>query len=1063
MITLMKASAGSGKTFNLAKTYIRILLESLKEGVSHPYRHILAVTFTNKATEEMKARILKELDVLAKDVHKSDFYEDFKGIFNDDYKLGYSSKVLLCSILNDYSAFYVSTIDAFFQQVLRAFSRELGQFESYQIEIDNSAVIQESVDRMLDELTESDTSLLHKLSSDIMEQLEQNGYYTLDSNLLSIAKSLQSSDFKNLVKERNMEGENFKLNASLDELKKLCKEIKAQFVSLVNNLGEEFESAFNGVEESTKSAWAKKLIDILKPFDLKSELKITDKRREYLSCDDLTTWFSKKNIKDAAKVDVAQATKAAKAILNLLDIPLKIFNTTKLIEGQLFSYNLYGELQNRYLSILKDKNIMCIEDSASLLSKIIDGSETPFIYEKTGVRFNHFLLDEFQDTSRAQWHNFQPLLANSISGGNDNLIVGDVKQSIYRWRNSDWKLLNTEIVEQFGGYIENQKLQKNYRSHENVVRFNNLFFKYITSEENIHLGNTGEDSDTGGDIAKRKQIIKEIYSDVEQSTKEGSKGGYVEIFSTTEEDAILPRIYDTIERLIEKNVSCGDIAVLVRGKKEGAKIAEYLLERGIPILSSESLKVSNSLLIRRLVALMTFVENPNDSIAGHFACKYDLSDVSLSTSLIDFTEFLLRKLRSDAEFDFDKESPYIQTFMDWVHNYVKNNGNQLKAMLDAWNKLCNEGNDPRISAPRSSNAVTIMTIHKSKGLDFPYVILPYFDNNIMFKNEKKWAIPRKFEPSRGEISKKLKDLEDGYSKLEESLNSAISNVNLSSKSSKTYFDEAYHQEMFLQYIDTLNIMYVAMTRAVKANFIISYIEEKSQSSSTNASDLLSEFCTKEFNSNNEAFYFFQDEETGAAVFTYGELDSEESSSLGNQSVETIQWSYSSWNPKGRLKIKRDAKEFFSSEMELFSNQRLRGLALHEIMSKLDAVNTLEEVVGRECKLGNLTREEADTAIAFLKPRVERARANGFLPQMGDKIMNERSLLIDDIDGVEVRRPDTIIEKKDGSIVIIDYKFGKKDKKYISQVKTYVALFKRMGYEKVSGYLWYMTEDVFEQV
>ena len=470
----MKASAGSGKTYSLARTYISLLLRNEDR---YAYRHILAVTFTNKATDEMKNRILKELHIMATRPAESAYRKDFvPSVFPSEEKMQYKAQRVLHDILHDYSAFAVSTIDRFFQQTLKAFSREIGQFASYQVELDRDSLVAESVDRLLDSLTEESGSLLSWLTTNVLEQIEQGGKYSLDANLLNMAVRLRSAQRQSELEKAGINEDEAYSKEGLMKIRSSCRDIMASFRKSVKARA---RKALDILEEAGVNP-ADSNRGFLKTLYVYDELGDNDmieapKQTFITKALDSDAWFAK-----------SKAPKLFPLVYPFLEAPLEdfcelwgeefaLYNTARILDGQIYGLGVAGELRQMFNDLMKEKNVLCIDDSNTILRDIIDGSDAPFVYEKLGVRFDHFLLDEFQDTSQVQWTNFSPLLHNSDSQDGESLIVGDVKQSIYRWRGSDWNLLDEKIPGEFPGHKE-EVLDTNYRSLSNIVNFNNAFF-----------------------------------------------------------------------------------------------------------------------------------------------------------------------------------------------------------------------------------------------------------------------------------------------------------------------------------------------------------------------------------------------------------------------------------------------------------------------------------------------------------------------------------------------------------------------------------------------------------
>ncbi|MGN1233779.1 MAG: UvrD-helicase domain-containing protein, partial [Candidatus Cryptobacteroides sp.] len=438
MLKILKASAGSGKTFTLAGEYIRLLFAGetggcdAKAGAAgcdpYSYRHILAVTFTNKATDEMKSRILKELHILATEPEKSSYIAEIMEMRKDliPVDIARMARRFLCNILNDYGAFSVSTIDSFFQRTLKAFSREIGQFSSYQVELDKASLVKESVDRILDALTEKDKNLLKWLSDSVMEQLNADGRFSIEDQLYEMANALHDEGHRTLAESLNLDDRKIYSRENLGKLRVGCRNVIDGFAGKVSAAATSVLDALDKAKVKPEDFNRKFLAKIRDYTDLSGRTVIGAPTEAFLrSSADPEKWFAKSKAGLRASVEGILEEPLGR-FCDLFNNEYKTYKTALTLLGQIYSLGLAGELEDSFNELVKEKNVLSIDDSNTILRGIIDGSDAPFIYEKIGVRYDHFLLDEFQDTSGIQWENFRPLLAESLAGGNANLIVGDV-------------------------------------------------------------------------------------------------------------------------------------------------------------------------------------------------------------------------------------------------------------------------------------------------------------------------------------------------------------------------------------------------------------------------------------------------------------------------------------------------------------------------------------------------------------------------------------------------------------------------------------------------------------
>ena len=1054
MLEIMKASAGSGKTYRLARKYISLLLQSKDR---YAYRHILAVTFTNKATDEMKGRILKELHVLATSPQESDYHDHFvPAYFPSDSDLQKKAETVLSDMLHDYSAFAVSTIDRFFQQTLKAFSREIGQFASYQVELDKDSLVAESVDRILDSLTEEDSGLLSWLTDNVLEQIEQGGRYSMDANLLEMAKRLKSAQRQEVMEKSGVGADKEYPKEKLLEIREICRRIVSDFRAAVKDSA---RVALDIIEQAGVNP-AESNRGFMKKLYQYSELEDGD------AIEVLPETFTSKALDHEQWFAKTKAAKLKPLVYPFLEAPLedfcalfdkefKVYNTAQILDGQLYGLGVASELDKAFKELMKEKNVLCIDDSNTILRDIIDGSDAPFVYEKLGVRYEHFLLDEFQDTAGVQWSNFSPLLHESESKGGESLIVGDVKQSIYRWRGSDWKLLNDIVPDEFEGHKE-EVLDTNYRSLANVVNFNNLFFKSAAAILDRMNG------------FEKDGPMSVIYSDVRQMTgKKSSAKGSVSLTFCPKEDE-LKKVLEAVHEAQANGASLSEIAVLVRSNAIGEDVSMYLIDNDIPVITDDSLRVKSSITMRRLVSLMSFADNPQDTVNGYLAESLDIALPRECGSLVDMVEALFRELKTkDADGLWKGEALHIQSFMDHVQEYVSMNGNCLRGFLKYW-----DGENPSICSPSSGESVRVMTIHKSKGLDFPYVIIPFAENINLYKAGSYWCVPE-LEGTP------LDGVADG-----------VYDVTLSKASEDTLFAEDYRKENFLQQVDNINTIYVAMTRAALGMHIIAKTPSAKCLKAVEAGD------TTQFADFSQMLYWFASASCGGDVpgneellppFTVARTAAEDGAERfdagdmvcfgehrkhGN---ETATFDISghdelpsiALNPqpgdsdedvreRGRLKFTADALDFFSKDGEtgVSASNRIKGVVLHDILAHVNVPEDLEGAVRQAVQAGELTGSEADEAYGLLSERIAAAADRGWFPSDADRILNEASLI--DTDG-QICRPDRVVIA-DGKVIIIDYKFGEHHRIYERQLKKYAGIWSRLGYEDVTSYLWYVHTD-----
>ena len=1043
MIRIMKASAGSGKTFNLAKTYIRLLLTDEER---YSYRHILAVTFTNKATDEMKSRILKELHLLATAPADSPYFGDLVSSFESEEQLRRRAETVLCDILHDYGAFAVSTIDRFFQQTLKAFSREIGQFSTYQVELDKNSLVSESVDRVLDSLSEDNKELLGWLTQSVMEDLRKGKRYSLESNLKEVAMTLKSDEHRAAVEEFGIDEEKEYSKENLARMKKALSGVASSFRKEVKEAASDFVKAAGEFGLSNEDFSRKCFSSV---YD--NAVAGADDEPKYptptifKNSEDFGKWFRKADLGRFASSE-GRLMPLIQKYCGVFAKKYKVYVTALRVSSVLNELGIAGDLDREFKALMKEKNVLSLDDSNVILRNIIDGTDAPFIYEKLGVRFEHFLLDEFQDTSRIQWDNFRPLIENSVAQGKENLLVGDVKQSIYRWRGSDWRMMAQEVQDEFQE-CGIETLDSNYRSLRNIVEFNNGFFEYASSALDDILGDSSDIS------------VRRIYSDAAQLVKSGSgSDGSVEVVFCDKDDE-MRNILEAVERVRANGARYGDITVLVRDNNHGSDVAMYLMDNGVNVISDDSLRLKSSVVARQVVSLLSSVGNEDDTIGSYLAGELDVNVGDLfCLSLSDLCERLLRILRDRDPELFESETQYSQALMDFVQDYAAVNGNSIDGFLKAWREA-----DPKISSPADPESVRVMTIHKSKGLEFQHVIFPFAEGVGLFRSESHWTRP-------SVAGTELEGIVDG-----------VYNVFLSKPEKEdSLFRDGSVKEMRFQFVDNINAFYVALTRPVKGLTIISATPPEKITSAvavpavpkrafqappcdyTDFSQILYTYlyCY------GSALGFAKEESDGSIVFSKGEVFDYSTLERKTEVVAELTPGYPSYplNPsvedpdsdvreRGRLKFSADSIDFFCDESK--TDARLNGTVLHGILSEVLTPSDIPDAVRRAFEAGEIDAGQEKAYLDLLTLRV--SSHPEWFSSDGAEILNETQLI--DTDG-EVYRPDRVVIK-DGRVTVLDYKFGERNRRYRRQVEHYADIYRRMGYSEITPVIWYVLKDEVE--
>ena len=730
----------------------------------------------------------------------------------------------------------------------------------------------------------------------------------------------------------------------------------------------------------------------------------------------------------------------------------KVYSTASKISKILNELGIAGDLDREFRALMKEKNVLSLDDSNVILRNIIDGTDAPFIYEKLGVRFEHFLLDEFQDTSRIQWDNFRPLIENSVAQGKENLLVGDVKQSIYRWRGSDWRMMANEVQGEFSE-CEVETLGSNYRSLRNIVEFNNGFFEYASA---VLDGMAGDESGFK---------VRDIYSDAGQFVKSKSPSdGSVDVVFCDKDDE-LQAILDAVNKVHDAGARYGEITVLVRSNKHGSDVAMFLMDNGVSVISDDSLHLKSSAVARQVVSLLSSVGNEDDTIGSFLARELDINVAELSCrSLLDLCEQLLRILKDRDPELFESETQYVQALMDFVQDYVSVNGNAIDGFLKAWQEA-----DPKISSPSDPESVRVMTIHKSKGLEFQHVVFPFAEEIGLFRSEKHWTRP-------SVEGTELEGIADG-----------VYNVLLSKPSKEdSLFQVGSQKELQFQFVDNINTFYVALTRPVRGLTVIAsnppekitaaivpVASKAAEHVPTAASTVppcdftdFSQILYAYLYGYGEALGYSKEESEDRMVFSKGDIYNYSSTERKADGISELMPGFPSFplnlseedecadvRERGRLKFSADSIDFFCDEVR--NEARLNGTVLHGILSEVIVPEDLPDAVKHAFEAGEIDAGQEDEYLNILTQRIS-AHPDWF-PVDSAEVLNETGLI--DTDG-ESYRPDRVLIK-DGKVTVIDYKFGEKNRSYQRQVARYADIYHRMGYSEITPIIWYVLTDEVE--
>ena len=818
-LTVYKASAGSGKTFTLATEYIKLVVQD-----PQCYRNILAVTFTNKATEEMKMRILSQLYGIWKRLPDSDKY---KKVIRE--KTGLSDTVVseragmaLGYLLHNYNYFRVETIDTFFQGVLRNLARELDLTANLRIGLNDSQVEELAVDQLIEDLHTTDI-LLQWLLKYIMDNISDDKSWNVIGQIKAFGKTIFHDNYKNVSNtlRQKMEEPGFfdRYTARLKELRQSAEErmkgFAQDFFDTIASEGlmiDDFSYGKSGI-----CGFFLKLQDGV--FDESSVGK-----RVIDSMGDPEKWCKKTHPRKELIYSLADSSLGQILRMAFEERPRqwKIYQSADITLRHLSQLRLLGSIEKKVRELNESANRFLLSDTQQLLHALIDGSDTPFIFEKIGSQLQHVMIDEFQDTSTVQWQNFKVLLSETMSQEDaENLIVGDVKQSIYRWRSGDWRLLN-DIQAQFPdpeAQLDIRTLSTNYRSQRNIIEFNNLFFSTAAQLEYLALQDDPEAT-----------ALQRAYADVEQTVPDKlEENGLIHIQLLPSEDYqenTLMQIADIVCDLRDKDIKPSEMAILVRSNASIPLIADYFTKHlpDIRIVSDEAFRLDASVAVNLLVEALHLITHPDDSLAKADIAKlyqcYVLesqttdNELLLSTNPLDellpeayinhFEELLNLSLYELTErlytiFGLNRlkgQSAYLCAFYDQLISFTTENSTGIDAFVTEWEEnLC-----AKTIQSDEIDGIRLISIHKSKGLEFDHVIIPFCD----------WQL----EKSQGNILWCQPD-EAPFNEL------PIIPIDYNQKQMMgTIYEDDYRHEHLQNTVDNLNLLYVAFTRASQSLFVI---------------------------------------------------------------------------------------------------------------------------------------------------------------------------------------------------------------------------------------------------
>lgn len=1038
---LYDASAGSGKTYTLVKSYLKIILLAPQPDA---YRSILAITFTNKAVHEMKSRVVESLSqfaALQPSAKAQDLLEDIAAETGmSTVAIQDKSRLIIKNLIHNYAAFDISTIDKFTHKVIRSFAHELKLPITFEVSLDTDGLLQEAVDAIIAQAGEDET-LTQLLVNFTMEKTDEDKSWDISREIIETGKLMLNENNREEIQQlQDKSIEDFiVLKEKLVELRRSMEETAAQEALYILGLLEN-----NGV-------------------DLKSFSRATfPNHLKSIAQKNFNT--NQKTYREAEAIQINK-TASDRALIESF-IP-EIMSHLTLMYGALEKmrfYNaflknvtplsLFNTLQKKLKVIQEAQNILSITEFNTLIQEQIQQQPAPFIYEKLGEKYRHFFIDEFQDTSELQWHNLIPLIDNALAGEENGvpgslLLVGDPKQSIYRWRGGkaeQFIALGKGEIPFSNKDFARKTLDTNYRSYSQIIEFNNDFFQFLSGKF-------------------QHPDYQELYANYSFQKTNSKKGGYVQFeflpgkaeSSDDEEvlekdDLYLEALVNTIDQIRLQGFAYRDIAILIRGNKKGALIAQYLTEKQLPIISSESLLLAASAEVRVLVASLRFLNNAKDqeakaNVLYYLACHFNPTHVheciaegmakTLETEWEQwlilrfgaaFLQFSLQNLRKKSLYEVveylshlfippSKHHAYVQFFQDVVleHDLRKQAG--IADFLAFWERQA-----PKLSiaSPEGNDAIRIMTIHKSKGLEFPVVIFPFAEEDF----------------SRNKHDKLWLDLPDAALGIPKALVTKNKEVETFSPEAAAVYTQRKEEEL----LDNINVLYVAMTRAEEQLFVIS------AENRTNKGELpsnLSSFFLSFLES--KGYRLEQGKVSFGNPLRFSTPDDLGITSMLIPKVEAL------FSPSNIKIAQRESLMWNTKQGDAIAY----GNLVHELLASVATMRDIEMVLAKAIEEGVLATSQRDLIQQTLLSVVTHPELDEFFSEKG-RVYNEQTFLLPH---GPVFKPDRVVVFDDQTAVLLDYKTGSHKDTYRAQVEGYQTAIEAMGWKVRKKCLVYIGENV----
>ena len=1151
-LKLYRASAGSGKTYTLSLEFLKLLVRNPES-----YKNILAVTFTNKATAEMQTRIMSDLYTIINNLDAGLLANLMNGLTADrlpdepvltDEDVRKNARLALNKILHDYSRFQISTIDSFFQIILRNLAHELGIGAYLNITIDQDEPLADAVDVLTEECN-TNNDIRQKLIDFIRDRSENSKNTNVASDIKDFSNNIFKEDFKQFEKaiEKILEGN----PKAIEEYRDTIRNLKNDKIKEIEDIISEFDSYLQGKikKEDLKKGVYSYIKDIK---DRDYTINFADKKTSYKGIEegDLDAWAT---LKSSDRDEIRSLAEK-----HLIPIGQKLVKKVEENKGDIISCELILEKVNEFgllyemskivREVNNERGQFILSDTANLLQEMIQDSDTPFIYEKIGTKLDHIMIDEFQDTSHTQWNNFRPLINECLASNQTNLIVGDAKQAIYRFRNSDWQIIqdldNEPSFKQIGVSPTIIPASGNYRSMQEIIDFNNMLFAPKDAENKddispilqpyIDVYCKGKDATTSSKelFEKLVDVYRTAHQDLGKKDKQEGKGFVSVEFlgdgqdkkgknSETDEaddndpskdERMLNHLLKTVIDLqLNKGVQAKDITILVRDSKRISQIAEsfakYKNEHSseldpklkLDIISDEAYLLESSIALTTLIDAMRVILNPNDDISmTEVYFRYDaisngnvnlkdaiskkIADAGFKNSkdfknlrdkisecsnlpLYEMTEELIKLLHLDQMKD---QSSFIFKFLDALNEFIQRKTPDLAYFIDYWDKYLKQ---QKIPMGNNADGIRISTVHKSKGLEYHTVIMPFCNNP--------YTNPGTPEIAWCKIPTENKSFNDF----------PVWPINIKAKKALySIFKEDWSKNQVLTLADSINLLYVAFTRAVCNLFIMcDYKEESKDSIAPNQFNtlLLNVLGEKRLNVLEGKLTDVDDEETtenggqkvvfrnyqkGSIMPSFDSKKKEESSNPFKADVETIDCHFHYEPRLAEFRSSSKATEYIESlsgtentgekqnEKKRTEAQK-QGILLHALFEYINTEEDIENAAKELLNNGMIkSKEEKEKLIDLAREKIKE-HEEWFKP--GLKTFNECTILSLENGKIVEHRPDRVIQNGN-KMIIIDYKTGERRPEHDTQMQGYAKLLQQMGYETETPQLWYLTPQTLSE-